>query len=185
MNVAFPIIISSLLTTPIFVKYISSCSLGNCSIVGNCSKRKEGNANYVSIGSNEAIGHTFIGIGAGLLMSPMSLGINNSWFDLIRSIAAFVIIALYPIYNIIKRGIKHKEHFHESSFFINLADVIVGIIMGYIIGCLIFMIQGNKIFYIVDQYIQYISIILLIIWLIIVLYLTISTRNVTICDKKV
>jgi uncharacterized protein YacL len=179
----YPLISTGLLSVPIISKYAYSCFISNkCSVTGICSKR-QGSKSWISIGSREAMGHTAIGIIAGLLMSPLSFYSNNEIWNIIRSIIASLIVIGFTIYNFYKRGIrgKHKDHFYQSSFFINLADAIVGIFIGYVIGYFIYFIQKyiqkDTKFFIVNEWIQIISYIILMSLVIYIIIRTINTRN--------
>jgi hypothetical protein len=175
-NNAFPPAVLSIIALPILLKVV-----GSGAITGKCSKR-QGFKGIPVIGSMEAIGHTAIGFSAGVAMSPLYMGTNADWFVYLRSIIALLIAAVYPLYNLWKRNKKHGRVFFQSSFFINLMDVFVGMLAGYVFGVAWYKSkQSKKKAFVVQKYIRYTMYSMLGLWLVVVLAKMASTKNVTTC----
>tara|TARA_Y100000389_G_scaffold94305_1_gene90946 strand:- start:1708 stop:2217 length:510 start_codon:yes stop_codon:yes gene_type:complete len=159
----YPIIVIAFIIIPLLIKLILHGTL-----FGTDSKRNK----FIT---SKSFGHFIIAFLSGLLMSPVYLASNEKDFIFIRSLLTIFLTLLYPVYNIIKRSIKHKSNFFQSSFFINLNDILMGILIGNILGLIIYKNQKNKKKFGVEKNIKIITYIILSLWLFIVLYEIIKT----------
>lgn len=159
----YPIIVIAFIIIPLIIKLIFHGTL-----FGTDSKRNK----LITL---ESIGHFIIAFLSGLLMSPVYLGSNAKNFIFTRSLLTVFLTLLYPVYNIIKRSIKHTSNFFQSSFFINLNDILMGILIGNMLGLIIYKNQKNKKKFVVEKNIKIITYIIFSLWLFIVLYEIINT----------
>lgn len=114
---AFLVTTVAVLCIPLVLKMLLTRSIG-----GVCSKRG------AKLFTRESLGHTTIGVTAGLLASPIGSGTSA-----VRSAAAALGVNGYPLYNLLKRGSKEAA-FGDSSYFTNLFDVCIGFVLGSVVG---------------------------------------------------
>lgn len=126
MNNKNIVLILTLLLLPIIIKLYKSKNLLSDEYKNNRKKHK-------LVYNLCSLNHLFQGVISGILLRGHKKTLNilgkNAY-----SLFIFLITVLYPIYNYVKRVFFKKNFFWNSSYFLNLNDFTVGVIIGVLLN---------------------------------------------------
>lgn len=134
----FFITVLTILSIPIIFRILLTSRVrGKLSRRNSTRKHPNEHKHRETIQRLQLLGHVLQGFLVGICMSPTEIISDELWMHTLRAVIVVLFGLFYAYYNLIKRALKTRIDFFESSFFENMTHFVVGLSAGYFIGAIV------------------------------------------------